>query len=208
MPSKLGLGKPGVLRHFISVPKLKTIVRIARAEGDQAVSQVRVLFREYAAGLTIDLCFQNFERELAGLPGEYGSPTGRLYLAFATDSPKVRAGSETHETGAPVREFGAGTLAQEAGAAGCVALRKFDAEACELKRLYVRPEFRGQGVARALVEEATRAARELGYRKILLDTLPEMIGAQALYRSIGFKEVPAYRSYDVPGVRFLELALS
>jgi len=197
-----------VLRQVISVRKRKTIVPIVQAEGGEAVSQVRALFREYAAGLTIDLCFQNFERELAGLPGEYGPPTGRLYLALATDSPKVRAGRETRNPGASAREPGARILAQEAGPAGCVALRKFDAEACEMKRLYVRPEFRGQGVACALVEEVTRAAPALGYRKILLDTLPEMVGAQALYRSIGFQEVPAYRSYELPGVRFFKLALS
>lgn len=195
------------------VRECKIIVRIARAESEEAVSQARGLFREYAASLTADLCFQNFERELARLPGEYAPPEGRLFLAFVSDSPEARAGSEPVDTRQCAPELGAADASIEASTeaaetVGCVALRKFDSTSCEMKRLYVRPKFRGQGIARALVGAVMHAAREIGYRRICLDTLPEMAGAQALYHSIGFEEVSPYRFYPVPGVRFFELPLS
>lgn len=185
--------------------KHKSIFRIARADGEADVAQARMLFREYAAALSVDLCFQNFESELASLPGEYAPPTGRLYLAFVTASQEGGV-SDQHDAPTAATGISAG-VAGQADATGCVALRKFDSTSCEMKRLYVRPEFRGQGIARGLVEEVMQAARELKYRKVLLDTLPEMAEAQALYRSLGFREVPPYRTYTEPGVRFFELAL-
>jgi putative acetyltransferase len=140
--------------------------------------EVRALFREYQAELGVDLCFQGFDRELADLPGEYGPPHGSLLVASVD-----------------------GTLA------GCVALRRLGDGVCEMKRLYVRPAFRGQRVGRALAESVIAAARERGYRRMRLDTLPSMAEASALYRSLGFTEIEPYYRNPVPGARFLELEL-
>ena len=138
----------------------------------------RALFREYQAELGVDLCFQDFDRELAGLPGEYGPPGGAL-LAATVD----------------------GELA------GCVALRRLGDGVCEMKRLYVRPAFRGRRVGRALAEAAIAAARERGYARMRLDTLPSMAEASGLYHSLGFTEIAPYYRNPVPGARFLELEL-
>lgn len=155
------------------------MVTLIDAHGAQHVGQVRALFEEYAATLKVDLCFQNFEGELAGLPGDYAPPDGRLLIA--RDS---------------------------AIAVGCVALRKIDDEICEMKRLYVRPEFRGKGVGKLLVNAILSEARASGYKRMRLDTLPEMKGAIALYQSLGFRPTAAYRHNPVPGALFLELDLA
>lgn len=139
---------------------------------------MRDLVSEYARSLGVDLSFQNLERELAELPGAYAPPRGRLLLALCGEEP-----------------------------AGCVALRPLDGSTCELKRLYVRPAFRGVGLGLRLAVEAISAARELGYRRIRLDTLPEMDAAQALYRSLGFEPIEPYTENPVPGARFYELRL-
>ena len=140
---------------------------------------VRALLREYEAEMAIDLRFQGFEQELASLPGDYAPPRGALLVAEVDDA-----------------------------IAGCVALRPLDADACEMKRLYARPAFRGQGVGRALAAAVIVEARRIGYTRMRLDTLPVMIEAQALYQRLGFADIPPYRENPVPGVRYLELTLT
>jgi GNAT superfamily N-acetyltransferase len=138
------------------------------------VAEVRTLFEEYAASLPFALDFQDFERELAELPGAYGPPRGALLLARG---------------------------------AGCVGLRPLDETTCEMKRLYVRPSARGTGLGRRLTEAVVAEGRRIGYARMLLDTVPGMETAQALYAAMGFREVAPYRVNPVPGVRFLELQL-
>ncbi len=142
------------------------------------LNDVRALFREYADSLGIDLCFQNFEKELTDLPGDYAPPSGRLLVA-----------------------------ADETQLAGCVALRRVDDRVCEMKRLYVPPAYRGAGLGRKLAKAAVAAAREIGYREMRLDTLPSMKEAIKLYHSLGFAEIPPYRFNPVQGVKYMELAL-
>jgi len=139
---------------------------------------VRSLFREYAAGLGIDLCFQGFEEELAGLPGKYAAPGGLLLLA--------RLGGE---------------------AVGCVALRPVEGGACEMKRLYVRPAARGTRLGRALAERICAEGRAAGYARICLDTLPSMRAAIGLYEALGFKPIAPYVYNPIPGALFLGLDL-
>ncbi len=152
--------------------------RIEHANGAAAIETARALFREYASELGIDLSFQGFDRELAELPGEYLPPAGRLLVAFDRDD-----------------------------AAGCVALRPRSESACEMKRLYVRDAYRGTGLGRRLAEAIVEEAREAGYERMLLDTLPSMERALALYRSLGFRDAEPYYDSPVAGTRYLELAL-
>jgi ribosomal protein S18 acetylase RimI-like enzyme len=156
--------------------------RIEQASSAEQITLARELFLEYAKGLSVDLCFQNFDRELRELPGKYAPPTGRLFLAYYCDKGERLA--------------------------GCGALRPFSAGICEMKRLYVRPEFRGHGVGCALSLALIAAAREIGYLALRLDTLPEMLEAHKLYRELGFREIAAYCSDPIEGVRYLELDLS
>jgi carbonic anhydrase len=153
-------------------------MKIIQAKSEAEVSQARTLFLEYAASLDVDLCFQNFEQELAELPGAYSPPAGRLLLAY--------------EEGKP---------------AGCVALRNFGNRLCEMKRLYLRSEFRGRKLSRALVREIIHQAQQIGYERMRLETLPGMQEALGLYRSLGFKEIEPYTRNPVPGARFMELRL-
>ena len=152
---------------------------LQRVEGGPAVDSVRALFQEYQAGLGVDLCFQNFAEELAQLPGAYAPPAGRLYLALQRHEP-----------------------------AGCVALRPLQQATCEMKRLYVRPAYRGCGIGRMLAERALGEARAIGYERIVLDTLPAMHEAQALYAALGFVQTDAYTLNPVDGARFLALDLA
>ena len=140
---------------------------------------VRRLFREYARFLGHDLSFQDFDAELAGLPGSYAPPGGALLIARVRGKP-----------------------------AGCVAVRRQEAGVCEMKRLYVRPAFRGRGVGRALAEAVMDEAVRLGYRRMRLDTIATMNEAVSLYRSLGFREIPAYYHNPIPGARYFQLELA
>ena len=139
---------------------------------------VRALLREYAAALAVSLDFQDFDREVESLPGDYAPPGGALLVARAGGVPE-----------------------------GCVGLRRLDDETCEMKRLYVRPALRGLGAGRRLAAALLDEARRRGYRRMRLDTLPGMERAQALYEELGFREIPPYTRNPVPGARFLELDL-
>jgi putative acetyltransferase len=154
-------------------------MKLILATSESDIKEARTLLQEYAAWLGISLCFQNFDRELAALPGEYAPPDGRLLLAFEDDE-----------------------------LAGCVALRKIRATTCEMKRLFLRPGFRGRGLGRVLVERIIEEARQIGYTQMCLDTLPgRMDQAIALYKSIGFKEIEPYYNNPVAGATFMELRL-
>jgi ribosomal protein S18 acetylase RimI-like enzyme len=152
-------------------------MQIVAGHGEEHLAAVRALFEEYAAGVGVDLGFQDFDRELAELPGEYAPPAGRLLLALAPEP------------------------------AGCVALRPYEPGVCEMKRLYVRAGYRGTGLGRRLAEAVVAAGREAGYERMRLDTLPTMESARALYRSLGFVEIDAYRFNPVHGTTYFELAL-
>ena len=143
------------------------------------LQQIRLLFEEYAASLDFNLSFQNFEEELANLPGDYAPPEGCLLLAWWNDQ-----------------------------IAGCVALRELNRERCEMKRLYVRPQFRSLEIGKTLAGEIIEEARKVGYTWMRLDTVPSMKRARALYESLGFKRIPPYRHNPIAGVVFLELQLS
>jgi len=149
------------------------------ASAPEDIVLARALFREYADWLKLDLCFQGFEHELATLPGDYAPPDGRLLIAWHHEQPL-----------------------------GCIALRRFDAQTGEVKRLYVRPQARGRRTGGRLVEQVIAAARDVGYRRLVLDTLPQMPEAQALYRSFGFREIPAYYANPLPGVVYFALDLA
>jgi putative acetyltransferase len=154
-------------------------MKLIQAITPEETTLARLLFEEYASWIEISLCFQNFDKELEGLPGDYAPPNGRLLLAFEDDQ-----------------------------LAGCIALRPLPDRACEMKRLYVRPSFRGQGLGRQLVEAIVAAANELGYEKMRLDTLPgKMDQALAMYRRFGFREIQPYYENPVEGATFMELSL-
>jgi ribosomal protein S18 acetylase RimI-like enzyme len=154
----------------LSITPAQSLVQINRA---------RELFLEYAQSLGFSLCFQNFDKELAGLPGDYAPPEGRLLLA----------------------EY-------EGQLAGCIALHRLDNDICEMKRLYLRSQFRGKGLGRLLAERIISEARHIGYRSMRLDTVePVMKDAVAMYRKIGFKEIDPYCSNPIAGALYMELQL-
>jgi putative acetyltransferase len=155
------------------------VLRITEAISQEDIDLARRLFEEYAAALNISLCFQNFDAELATLPGDYAPPKGRLLLAF-----------------------------DENQLAGCVALRALSTDVCEMKRLYLRPEVRSRGFGRELAERIIEEARKIGYKVMRLDTLPGMMDrALALYRSLGFTQIEPYYKNPVEGATFMELQL-
>jgi len=152
---------------------------LLQAESPIQIARARELFLEYAQSLGFSLCFQNFEQELADLPGDYVTPTGRLLLAQ-----------------------------YENQAAGCVALHKLSDEICEMKRLYLRPQFRGMGLGRVLADQIIAEARGIGYRRMRLDTVePVMKDAVAMYRRLGFREIEPYCENPIAGALYMELLL-
>jgi putative acetyltransferase len=155
------------------------VVTIRPARNDTELRLAAELVREYAAGLGFSLDFQDFESELKGFPGHYSPPSGELLLAT-----------------------------KDGRGAGVVGLRRFEEGTCEMKRLFVRPEFRGLGLGRRLAAAIVADARQKGYRAMLLDTVPSMTTAIALYRSLGFVEVPAYRYNPVPGAVYFRAQLA
>ncbi|MFN2532793.1 MAG: GNAT family N-acetyltransferase [Pyrinomonadaceae bacterium] len=143
------------------------------------IEAARVLFKEYEAWLGLNLCFQNFEQELAELPGKYAPPDGRLFLVFDDEQ-----------------------------MAGCVALRRLSEDTCEMKRLFLRPAFRGRSLGRRMVQQIIEEARRMGYRRLRLDTLPgRMDQAIALYGSFGFTQIEPYYDSPISEALFMELKL-
>jgi len=160
-------------------PSAAAGLAIVQAESTAQLAEVRELFREYARSLNFSLCFQNFDRELAELPGDYAPPEGRLLLADLRGD-----------------------------IAGCVALHQWKPGICEMKRLYLRPQFRGKGLGRVLAEAVIREARKIGYQRMRLDTVePVMADAVAMYRKLGFRAIAPYRENPMPGTLYLELDL-
>lgn len=154
------------------------MLKIVQAETNEAIQSARLLFEEYAASLDFGLNFQSFDQELAHLPGDYAPPDGRLLLAIYQDQ-----------------------------AAGCIALRKLAEDICEMKRLYIRPQFRNLGIGKALAQALIEEARRIGYARMRLDTVPSMQRARALYEALGFKEIQPYRYNPIPGTAFMEVLL-
>jgi putative acetyltransferase len=154
------------------------MVLVQPATSDEQLSEARKLFVDYAQSLSFELCFQNFSEELEHLPGDYAPPAGRLYLAVEAER-----------------------------SAGCIALRKLGTGTCEMKRLYVRPEFRGRGIGRMLSLQVIGEARTIGYRSMMLDTINTMTEAISLYRSLGFQETEPYTHNPIPGALYFKLSL-
>ena len=154
------------------------MIELIHIESEQHLADVRELFLEYAKSLGFSLCFQDFDKELAGLPGEYAPPDGRLYIAFDDED-----------------------------AIGCIALRKLDDGICEMKRLYVKPSGRGKGLGKLLVQTVIDEAKKIGYTKMRLETVPKMKEAITLYRSIGFYEIESYRENPIEGALYMEMEL-
>jgi putative acetyltransferase len=154
-------------------------ISFTQVESPQQISLARELFLEYARSLGFSLCFQNFDEELSGLPGDYAPPEGRLLLAH-----------------------------YQGELAGCVALHPLSAEICEMKRLYLRPQFRGKGLGLILANRIIAEARKIGYRHMRLDTVePVMKDAVAMYRRLGFREIAPYCENPMAGTLYMELEL-
>src|SRR6266478_8018462 len=157
------------------VPSVAKPLTFFQAASPAQIAQARELFVEYAESLGFSLCFQNFDKELAGLPGDYAPPEGRLLL-----------------------------VEHEGQLAGCVALHKSEPGICEMKRLYLRLQFRGSGLGRALADRIIAEARQIGYERMRLDTVePVMKDAVAMYRKLGFKEVAPYRANPIGGAMYM-----
>lgn len=162
-----------------SVPSVVQGFVFSQVESPAEIAQARELFLEYEKALGISLCFQNFEQELADLPGHYAPPSGRLLLAN-----------------------------YEGQLAGCVALHQLEPGICEMKRLYLRPAARGKGIGRVMVEVLIHEARGIGYHVLRLDTIaPLMKDAVAMYRKMGFREIPPYCENPCDGALYMELDL-
>ena len=154
------------------------MISVVPARTEKDLRQAKILFKEYAAALDFGLDFQNFEEELADLPGGYAQPEGCLLLALHREQ-----------------------------VAGCVALRKIGEDICEMKRLFVRPSFRDLGIGKALAQTVIQEAIKKGYSRMRLDTVPSMKEARGLYKKLGFEPIPPYCRNPIPGAVFLELKL-
>ena len=166
---------------MVQIGNRQTAIGSVRDAGPADIPVARALLLEYGQSLGFSLCFQSFDQELAGLPGDYAPPSGRLLLAELDGKP-----------------------------VGCIALHALQGsrEICEMKRLYVRPEARGHQLGLRLVNEVVATARRIGYKKMRLDTVgPVMQHAVALYRRLGFREIPPYRDNPQPGTLYMELDL-
>ena len=174
--------EPNSLSRDSSVYPVPSVVKgfaLSQAESPPQIAQARELFLEYAQSLGFSLCFQNFDKELASLPGDYAPPEGRLLLAD-----------------------------YQGQIAGCVALHKLEGDICEMKRLYLRPQFRGQGLGHGLADRIIAEARQVGYHRMRLDTVePVMKDAVAMYRRIGFREIHPYCANPIAGALYMELLL-
>ena len=169
----------GAVKPISPEPAAAAEFVITPAGSAAQIAQARELFIEYAQSLGFSLCFQNFDKELAGLPGDYAPPEGRLLLAD-----------------------------YDGQLAGCIALHKLEPGVCEMKRLYLRPPFRGKGMGRVLAERIIAEARQIGYQRMRLDTVdPIMKDAVAMYRKLGFKEITPYRPNPIAGAMYMELEL-
>lgn len=156
------------------------MIKIIQAENTEQIEQARKLFREYETWFGMNLCFQNFDEEVANLPGKYSLPEGRLFLAFSDEK-----------------------------LAGCIALRKLEENICEMKRLFVKDDFRGQKIGIALIEKLIAEAKKIGYQKMRLDTFPpKMEKAVSLYESYGFRETSPYYHNPYGDTLFMELDLA
>ena len=155
------------------------MIEIIQAESAEQIEKARKLFREYETWFGLALCFQNFDEEVANLPGKYALPEGRLFLAFADEN-----------------------------LAGCIALRKLEDGVCEMKRLFVREDFRGQKIGKLLIDKLIEEARRTGYEKMRLDTYPpKMAKAVKIYESYGFRRIPPYYHNPYGETLFMELNL-
>jgi putative acetyltransferase len=153
-------------------------ITFSYVQSGEDIDQIKLLFREYEKAIGVDLCFQNFEKELADLPGQYAPPEGCLILVRVDNSE-----------------------------AGCVALRRFEAYVCEMKRLYLRPRFRKLGLGRQMATIIIEEAVNRGYKTMRLDTLPSMTEAIALYKSMGFVQIDSYRYNPLEGAIYMEKQL-
>ncbi|MGH8014932.1 MAG: GNAT family N-acetyltransferase [Candidatus Zixiibacteriota bacterium] len=161
------------------MPPLDSItVKSVPTDSKAEIQTIRELFLEYAKSLNFDLCFQGFDKEVAGLPGGYAPPDGRLMLALC-----------------------------DRKVAGCVGLQKVTDGVCEMKRLWVRPEFRGRKIGRKLADAIIAESRQIGYTLIKLDTIDTMVEAISMYKSMGFSETSAYRYNPIEGAKYMELKL-
>lgn len=155
------------------------MIEIIQAESAEQIEEARKLFREYETWFGLALCFQNFDEEVANLPGKYALPEGRLFLAFADEK-----------------------------LAGCIALRKLEDGVCEMKRLFVREDFRGQKIGKLMIEKLIEEARIIGYEKMRLDTYPpKMAKAVKIYELYGFRRIPPYYHNPYGKTLFMELNL-
>ena len=169
----------GEFKIKLGTSEEEPMIQIINATKGENLKEIRRLFDEYSSTLGFELDFQDFKEELANLPGHYATPEGRLLIA--------------------TRQW---------RVAGCVALKNLTDDICEMKRLYVKAQFRGLGVGRALAKRIIKEARGIGYKRMRLNTVPSMEKARMLYESLGFREIPSYQYNPIEDAVFMELTLT